>query len=172
MNKSFKGEYISFLVRLAKRLAPAILLLIFALFKIYYGRLFSEDLANYRTHFLILLIICFLIGIYYHTDKIRTVVNEIKFSDNKIHIIGQDFTSKYEDSLEINKTMLEIQEEELGKNKTRFCLEIYSDDKYYYLNKFNDWQYSTLAEIVDEFKLKTGKTVTGMEFYSQLKNSK
>jgi hypothetical protein len=172
MNKSFKGEYISFIVRLAKRLTPVILLLLFALFKIYYGRSFSGDLAIYRTHFLILIIICFLIGIYYHTDKIRTVVNELRFSENNIQIIGQDFTSRYEDSLDINKTMLGIQEEELGKNKTRFCLEIYSDDKYYYLNKFNDWKYSTLAEIIDEYKLKTGKSVTGMEFYSQLKDNK
>lgn len=172
MNKSFKGEYISFLVRLAKRLTPVVLLLLFALFKIYYGKAFSGDLAHYRIHFLILLAVCFLIGIYYHTDKIRTVVNEVRFSDNNIQIIGQDFTSKYEDRLDINKTMLEIQEEVLGKNKTRFCLEIYSDDKYYYLNKFNDWQYSTIAEIVDEYKLKTGKTVMGMEFYSKLKDSK
>ncbi len=172
MNKSFKGEYISFIVRLAKRLAPVILLLLFALFKIYYGRSFSGNLANYRNHFLILLIICFLIGIYYHTDKIRTVVNELRFSENNIHIIGQDFTSKYEDRLDINQTMLEIQEEELGKNKIRYCLEIYSDNKYYYLNKFDDWQYATLAEIIDEYKLKTGKTIAGMEFYSQLKNKK
>lgn len=169
MNKSFKGKYIPFLVRLAKRLAPVILLVIFALFKIYYGRSLSGNLANYRTHFLIFLIICFLIGIYYHTDKIRTIVNEIKFSGDKLQIIGQDFNSKYEDNLDINNVMLEIQQEELRKNKTRYCLEIYSDDKYYYLNKFNDWQYSTLAEIVDEYKMKTGKTVTGMEFYSQLK---
>ena len=169
MNKSFKGKYIPFLVRLAKRLAPVILLVIFALFKIYYGRSFSGNLANYRTHFLIFLIICFLIGIYYHTDKIRTIVNEIRFSGDNLQIIGQDFNSKYEDNLDINDIMLEIQEEELRKNKTRYCLEIYSDDKYYYLNKFNDWQYSTLAEIVDEYKIKTGKTVTGMEFYSRLK---
>ena len=172
MNKSFKGEYIPFLRRLLKRVAPVILILIFALFKIYYGRSFSGDLANYKTHFLIFLIFCFLIGIYYHTDKIRTVVNEIIFSENKIKIVGQDFTSKYEDSLDLNKTILEIQKEELGKNKTRYCLEIYSEDKYYYLNKFNDWHYSTLAEIVDEFKMKTGKTVSGMEFYSQLKDNR
>jgi TM2 domain-containing membrane protein YozV len=168
MNKSFKGEYISFLVRLAKRLAPVILLLIFALFKIYYGHSFAGNLANYRTHFLIFLILCFLIGIYYHTDKIRTVVNEIRFSDNKLQIIGRDFNSKFEDNLDINKVMIEIQEEALGKNKTRFCLEIYLDDKYYYLNKFNDWQYKTLAEIIDEYKLKTGKIASGMEFYSKL----
>jgi hypothetical protein len=168
MSKSFKGKYIPFLERLAKRLAPVILLLLFVLFKIYYGRSFSGNLAHYRIYFLIFVIICLLIGIYYHTDKIRTVVNEIRFSDNKLHIIGQDFNSKYEDNLDINKVIIEIQEEELGKNKSRFCLEIYSDDKYYYLNKFNDWQYATLAEIVDEYKLITGQTVSGMEFYPQL----
>ena len=168
MNKSFKGEYISFALRLAKRMVPVILILIFALFKIYYGRAFSEDLASYRTYFLIFMIICFLIGIYFHTDKIRTVVNEIKISDNHLIVIGQDFNSKFEDKLNIEKVMIEIQEEELGKNKTRYCLEIYSEDKYYYLNKFNDWKYSTLAEIVDEYKLKTGKVISGMDLYSNL----
>jgi TM2 domain-containing membrane protein YozV len=172
MNKTFKGEYVSFIVRLAKRLAPVILLLLFALHKIYYGRSFSGALENYRTHFLIVLMICFLYGIYYHTDNIRTVVNELRFSENYIQIIGQDFTSKYEDKLDITTTMLEILEEELGKNKIRYCLEIYSDDKYYYLNKFNDWPYSTLAEIIDHYTLQTGKSVAGMEFYPQLKNSK
>lgn len=169
MNKSFKGEYIPFITRLVKRLAPGILIVILALFKLYYGRS-SENLANYRPYFLIFLVICFLIGIYWHTDKIRTVVNEIKFSDDNLHIIGQDFNSKFEDKLNINTVMIEIQEEELGKNKSRYCLEIYSDDKYYYLNKFNDWQYSTLAKIVDEFKLKTGNSVSNMNLYSQLKD--
>lgn len=172
MTKSFKGEYIPFSVRLAKRLAPVILLLLFVLFKVYYGQTFSGHLAHYRTYFLIFLAVCFLIGIYFHTNKIRTVVNEIRFTDSNIHIIGQDFTSKYEDSLDITKTMLEIQEEQLSKNKTRYCLEIYCDNKYYYLNKFNDWQYSTLAEVIDEYKLITGKSVAGMMLYSQLKESK
>lgn len=149
-----------------------VFLLLFVLFKIYYGPTFSGHLAQYRTYMLLFLAVCFLIGIYYHTDKIRTVVNEIRFSDHSIHIIGQDFTSRYEDSLDITKTILEIQEEELGRNKTRYCLEIYADEKYYYLNKFNDWEYATLAEIVDEYISKTGKSVAGMGLYSQLKSSK
>jgi len=167
MNKSFKGEYISFYTRLLKRLTPVLFLILFALFKLYFGRS-AERLADYRIYFLVFLVVCVIIGIYYHVDKIRTVVNEIKISDDKLQIIGQDFNSKYEDTLDINTTMLEIQEEELGKNKTRYCLEIYSEDKYYYLNKFNDWNYKTLAEIVDEYKLRTGKNVSGMEFYSRL----
>ncbi len=102
MNKSFKGEYIPFVKRLAKRLTPAILIVIIAVFKLYYGRS-SENLASYRTYFLIFLVICFLIGIYWHTDKIRTVVNEIKFSDNNLCIIGRDFNSKFEDKLNVIK---------------------------------------------------------------------
>ena len=171
MNKSFKGEYISFLTRLIKRLVPVILIVILALFKLYYKRS-SENLASYRIYFLIFLVICFLIGIYFHTDKIRTVVNEIKFFDDNLHVIGQDFSKKFIDKLDIKKVMIEIQEEELSKNKSRYCLEIYSEDKYYYLNKFNDWQYSTLVEIVDEYKLKTGKSVGNMDLYLQLKDNK
>ncbi len=68
--------------------------------------------------------------------------------------------------------MLEIQLEELGKNKTRLCLEIFSDEKYYYLNKFNDWKHETLIEIVDEFNLKTNNSATGMDLYSQLRDGK
>ena len=168
MNKSFKGEYIPFYIRLVKKLAPVILLMIFAFLKISYSQTFS----GIRTYFYVFGIICFIIGIYYHTDKIRTIINEIRFSDNKLQIIGQDFNSRYEDNLDLNKTMLEIQLEDFGKNKTRFCLEIYCDDKYYYLNKFNDWKYNTLVEIVDEYKLKTGNSVSGMDLYSQLSNSK
>lgn len=33
-----------------------------------------------------------------------------------------------------------MQEEALGRNKTRYCLEIYFDEKHYYLTKFNGWQ--------------------------------
>lgn len=172
MNKIFKGEYIPFYIRLFKRLLPVISLLIFAFFKIYYGRTFSGSLANYRIHFSILVIICFLYGIYYHTNRIRTVVNEICFSNDRLQIIGHDFNSKLEDSLDLNKLIIEIQEEELGKDKIRYCLEIYFDDKYYYLNKFNDWKYSTLAEIVDEFKSRTGKTVAGSQYYSELVKDK
>ncbi len=170
MNKSFKGKYIPFLERLAKKLAPIFLVFLICLLKIFYGRAFSGSLSNYRIHFVIVLCIASLVGIYYTANKVRTVVNEIILSENSIRIIGQDFTSKYEDSLDINKVILEIQEEELGKNKTRFCLEIYADDKYYYLNKFNDWQYETLVAIVDEYQSQTGKMVMGMEFYELLKN--
>ena len=168
MNKSFKGEYIPFYIRLVKRLAPIILLFLIGYIKITYSQAFS----GIRNYFYIFMIICFIIGIYYHTDKIRTIVNEVRFDENKLQIIGQDFNSKYEDNLDLSKTMIEIQLEELGKNKSRYCLEIYCDDKYYYLNKFNDWKYNTLAAIVDEFKLKTGKSVTGMDLYSKLSNSK
>jgi hypothetical protein len=44
------------------------------------------------------------------------------------------------------------------------------DDKYYYLNKFNDWNYETLPEIADTFKEITGKTVSGYQNYSELRN--
>ncbi len=172
MNQTFKGEYIPFYIRLIKRLAPVILVLVLAFFKIYYGRTFTGSLANYRIHFSILVIICFLYGIYFHTNRIRTVVNEIVFSNDTLQIIGHDFNSKLEDSLDLNKLIIEIQEEELGKNKVRYCLEIYFDDKYYYLNKFNDWKYTTLADIVDEYKTRTGKTVAGSQFYPELVKNK
>ena len=168
MNKSFKGEYIPFYIRLLKRLAPVILLLLFTFMKISRNQAFAEI----QIYFYVAGVICFIIGIFYHTDKIRTIVNEIQITDNKLQIIGQDFNSRYEDTLDLNKTRLEIQLEELGKNKTRYCLEIYCDDKYYYLNKFNDWKYNTLGEIVDEYKLKTGNSVSGMDLYPQLSNSK
>lgn len=172
MNKTFKGEYIPFYIRLFKRLTPLILLMFFAYFKIYYGRTFAGSLADYKIHFSILLIICFLYGIYFHTNRIRTVVNVISFSNDTLQIIGHDFNSKLEDSLNLNRLIIEIQEEELGKNKVRYCLEIYFDDKYYYLNKFDDWKYSTLAEIVDEYKSRTGKSVAGDQYYSKLVKNK
>lgn len=172
MNKSFTGENVSFFLRLSKKLVPLILILIFGFFRINFGRAFSGDFENYKIHFSILLIICFVIGVYYNVDKTRTVVNKIIFSENDIQIIGQDFTTKYNDILNINKTKIEIQEEQLGKNKTRLCLEIYSEDKYYYLNKINNWQYSTLAQIVDEYNLKTGKEVKQIELYQQLKETR
>ncbi|WP_298120452.1 hypothetical protein [Flavobacterium sp.] len=170
MNKSFKGEYVPFISRLTKRLVPLILIVILALFKLYFGRS-SETLGSYRAYFFIFIVICFIIGIYFQTNKIRTIVNEIKFTDDSLHIIGQDFNSKFEDKLNINKVIIEIQEEELSRNKSRYCLEIYSDDKYYYLNKFNDWKYSTLAEVVDEFKLKTEKLVSNSDLYPLLKDN-
>ena len=168
MGKSFKGEYIPFYTRLVKRLVPHFLLMLYVILKITYTKSFSDI----RIPFYIVIGLCFIYGIYYHTDKIRTIVNEIKITDTTLHIIGQDFNAKYEDSLVLNKTMLEIQLEELGKNKTRLCLEIFSDEKYYYLNKFNDWKYETLIEIVDEFNLKTNNSATGMDLYSQLRDGK
>ncbi len=168
MNKSFKGEYISFFMRLIKRLFPLILTVVFVFIKIYYGRLFSGNLAEYRIHASIILVIGFIYGVYYQMNRLRTVINEIIFSENNFQVIGEDFSSRFEDNLDLNKLIIEIQEEELGKNKVRYCLEIYYDDKYYYLNKFNDWKYSTLAEIVDEYQLRTGKTVHGNLYYSEL----
>ena len=168
MNKTFKGKYIPFYTRLVKRLVPHFLLMLYAILKIARNKSFSDI----RIYFYIVIGLAFIYGIYYQTDKIRTIVNEIKITDTTLHIIGQDFNAKYEDHLDITKTMLEIQLEELGKNKTRLCLEIFSDEKYYYLNKFNDWKYETLIEIVDEFNLKTNNSATGMDLYSQLRDGK
>ena len=168
MDKSFKGNYIPFYTRLVKRLVPHFLLMLYVILKITYNKSFSDI----RIYFYIVIGLAFIYGIYYQTDKIRTIVNEIQITDTTLHIIGQDFNAKYEDHLEITKTMLEIQLEELGKNKTRFCLEIFCDEKYYYLNKFNDWKYETLVEIVEEFNLKTNNSATGMDLYSQLRDGK
>ena len=167
MNKTFKGEFVPFYLRLFKRLAPVFLVFFFLGFKVTYSHTFD----GFRNYFYVFMLVCLLIGIYFHTDKIRTIVNEVTFVDNKLEIVGQDFNSRYCDSLELSKTLLEIQLEELGKNKTRICLELYSDDKYYYLNKFNDWDYTTLATVVDEFKLRTDNFVPGIELYSQLRNN-
>ncbi|MGC4039774.1 MAG: hypothetical protein QM710_02990 [Flavobacterium sp.] len=167
MSTSFKGEYVPFYIRLLKRLAPLFLIIFICLFRLHYGRS-AEKIIWFRPYFYGFIAICIPIGIYYHTNKIRTIVNEVRLSGMHFHIIGQDFYSRYEDTLDISKTILEIQQEEIGKNKTRYCIEIFSDGKYYYLNKFNDWEYKTLAAIVDEFQSKTGKIVNGMEFYDQL----
>lgn len=168
MNKTFIGKYIPFYKRLIKRLVPHFLLMLYAILKITNNKSFSDI----RIYFYIVIGLAFIYGIYYQTDKIRTIVNEIQISDTTLYIIGQDFNSKYEDHLDLTKTMLEIQLEELGKNKTRICLEIFSDEKYYYLNKFNDWKYETLIEIIDEFNLKTNNSATGMDLYSQLRDGK
>ncbi len=168
MNKTFKGKYIPFYTRLVKRLVPHFLLMLYVILKITYNKSFSDI----RIYFYIVIGLAFIYGIYYQTDKIRTIVNEIQISDTTLHIIGQDFNAKYEDHLDLTKTMLEIQLEELGKNKTRLCLEIFCDEKYYYLNKFNDWKYETLVEIIDEFNLNTNNSATGMDLYSQLRDGK
>jgi hypothetical protein len=167
MNKTFKGDFVPFYLRLFKRLAPVILVFFFLGFKVTYSHTFD----GFRNYFYVFMLVCLLIGIYFHTDKIRTIVNEVTFVDRKLEIVGQDFNSRYFDSLDLSKILLEIQLEELGKNKTRICLELYSADKYYYLNKFNDWDYATLAGVVDEFKLRTDKFVPGIELYSQLNNN-
>ena len=118
------------------------------------------------------MIIAFFIGVYFHIDKIRTIVKEVRFIDDKFLIIGHDFNRHFEVNYDLNKMVIEIQSEELGKNKIQYCLELYYDDKFYYLNKFNDWKYSILIEIIDEYQSRTGKTVNGMEYYSELKASK
>ena len=101
-------------------------------------------------------------------NRLRTIVNEIRFTENNLQILGHDFSKKFEDKLLLDKVMIEIQEEEQGKKNVRYCLEIYAEDKYYYLNKFNDWNYQTLAQIVDEFKIRTGKNVSGNKLYQEL----
>ena len=172
MTKSFKGNYVPFYQRLLKRLAPFILLFILLYFQVTFGRLSKGEMANYRIYWLIFFAVCFAIGLFTQITRLRTIVNEIQFSENSLQIIGQDFNSRYEDKLVLEKVMIEIQEEELGKNKVRYCLEIYSDDKYYYLNKFNDWNYQTLAQIVDEYKSRTGKNISGNDYYKELVKSK
>lgn len=172
MTKSFSGKYTPFYLRLFKRLAPFFLFFILAYVQVTYGSLSKGGMADFRKYWLIFCAICFVIGLYHNINRLRTVINEIRFSENSLQLIGQDFNSKFEDRLVLAKVSIEIQQEESGKDKGRYCLEIYSEDKCYYLNKFNDWNYQTLAQIVDEFKARTGKNITGSEYYIELTKDK
>jgi hypothetical protein len=156
MTISFKGEQVSFWIRLIKKLGSIVLILAFLFFKVKYGKTFSED---YKTYFYIFGIVCFIIGLYYHIRDIRTVVTEVRFFDEKLQVIGLDFNSKFNDTLNINETSLEIKQKEKSE---KLYIEIFSNDKYYYINSYSDWNTETLKNIIREYRKRTQRTVYGI----------
>lgn len=165
MTISFKGQQVSFWIRLIKKLGPILLVLIFLFFRVKYGKAFSGDLAVFKTYFYFFGIICFLIGLYYHIRDIRTVVTEIRFFDDKFQVLGLDFNSKFEDTLEIDQTALEIKEKVKSK---KLYIEVFSNDKYYYINSYSDWEKDTLIELINEYRRRSERTIYGIEFFPEL----
>jgi hypothetical protein len=165
MTISFKGQQVSFWIRLIKKLGPIVLVLGFLFFKVKYGKTFSGDLGEYKIYFYIFGIICFLIGIYYHIRDIRTVVTEVRFIDDKFQVLGLDFNSKFEDTLKIDQTSLEIKEKEKSK---QLYIEIFSNDKYYYINNYSDWKKVTLVELINEYRNRSERTIYGIELFPEL----
>ena len=167
MTTTFKGEYVSFWIRLAKKYIPLILLMVFISFKIEYGK---PMFTNYKIYWYSFIAICFIIGIYYNIRDIRTVVTEVTFVDDRILISGNDFNKKFKDNLKVDETLIEIKQKE--NNKFKIYLEIYSNDKYYYINSYSNWSNQTLVNLINEYKSKTAAKITGMEFFSRLIESK
>jgi hypothetical protein len=165
MTISFKGEQVSFWIRLIKKLGPIVLVLGILFFRVKYGKTFSEDSKIY---FYIFGVICFFIGLYYHIRDIRTVVTEVKFIDDKFQVLGLDFNSKFNDSLKINDTTLEIKQKEKSE---KLYIEIYSNDKYYYINSYSDWNKETLIDIIKEYRKRTDRTVYGIDLIPEIINT-
>lgn len=165
MTKSFKGEQVSFWTRLVKKMGPIILVLVVLFFKVKYGKTFAEDSKIY---FYIFGIVCFAVGIYYHVRDIRTVVTEVRFMDKKFQVLGLDFNSKFDDTLNIDDTILEIKQKEKSE---KLYIEIFSNDKYYYINNYSDWKKETLIDIIREYKERTGKTVYGIDLLPEINST-
>ena len=163
MKTTFKGEYVSFWIRLIKKLAPIVLLLLLVFLKVEYGKRLS-NISEYRMHIYIFMIVCFVFGLFYHIRDIRTVVTEVSFLNEKLQIRGYDFNSTFEDTLDIDKVFLDVKE----KNKSHLYIEIFSGDKYYYLNNYSDWQRQTLIAFLNEYKLKSKKIITGLDSFPEI----
>ncbi len=104
MNKTFKGKYIPFYTRLVKRLVPHFLLMLYAILKIARNKSFSDI----RIYFYIVIGLAFIYGVYYQTNKIRTIVNEIQITDTTLHIIGKILMQNTKTSLTLLKQCLKF----------------------------------------------------------------
>ena len=162
MTLSFTGAPISFWERLIKKLGPIVLILAALFIKVKFGKTFSED---HKIYFYAFGIVCFFIGLFYHIRDIRTVVTEVKFFDDKLQVRGLDFNSKFDDTLNINDTTLEIKQKEKSE---KIYLEVYSNDKYYYINSYSDWDKTTLVEILNEYRKRTNRTIYGIELLPEV----
>ncbi len=170
MNTSYKGNITTFGFRFYR----SILLLPLSFAAIYYFlnyRFANYDIPeNYKIMLYILVLGLACYGIYYKSQRTRTVINELVFTENMLLLKGFDYNKKFEDKFSLDQILIELQQENLGKEKYRYCLELYSNDKYYYINKFNDWNYNTLKSVIDQYHLQTGRQISGMQFYTDLTN--
>lgn len=92
-------------------------------------------------------------------------MTKVTFFDDKIEISGLDFNSSFRDILSIDETLLEIKQKE---NNERLYIEIYSNDKYYYINSYSDWNKQTMVRLIDEYKSRTDKMVFGGDYLLKL----
>jgi len=167
MEKAFKGTYRPFYSRLFKKMSPAVILVLAAAINVLYGS--SDTFKPYKFHILVLLAVCFVIGVFYQASRIRIVVSPVRLSDAYFRISGFDYNTKFNEDLDLDKTFLEVIEEKIGTNDSICCLEIRCGEQFYYLNKASDWSYGTLREIMAEYEQKTGRLVQTASYWKTVK---
>ncbi|NMH26482.1 hypothetical protein [Flavobacterium silvaticum] len=170
MEISFKGRPSSYNFRFLRSLLIIPLGFAISYLYLFQGKFADQLSFNLKIIILVIFLITACYGIYYQSQITRTVINEVKFTNDTIELIGLDYNKFFKDIFPISDVVLEIQKEDLGKNHHRYCIEFYYDNKYYYINKFNDWSYKNLKAIVDQYKKETQKEVMGMRFYTNLTN--
>lgn len=157
MNISFQGKYVPFTARFLKGIIPTTLMSACGFITIYYSS--YRTIHNQRTFFLIFMLICYFIGIVYVFFKTRKIITQLKFVDDKLHVCVRSIHSEFEDVFNFRNVLLKIHERKISKGKVIYELEISSNQKQYYLNENNGWSYTTLSELINEYKSRAGKTV-------------
>ncbi|AWA30367.1 hypothetical protein HYN48_09850 [Flavobacterium magnum] len=155
----FKGEYVSFQIRLIKKVASILPILIIVFLKINYDDS-NMIFAGYQNYLNLFLVACFFFGMYYHVRDIRTVVTEVTFSEDKLQVSGYDLNRKFEDTLAVNHTFIEIK----SRSKSHLYIEIFADGKYFYINNYSRWENTVMSELLQEYRRRCDNKITGHSF--------
>jgi hypothetical protein len=147
-----------------RRLIPMCLIVVVVYLRITYGRAFWHE-NNFRMYFLIFMGVCFIVGVVFNINQVRTWVNEVQFADDKVIIVAYDFNTRLEEKFDVSKTAMELK---LDPTKKRYYLEISSNERYYYINKSFNWKNSTLIDIIDDYRSRSNRTIFGIEMYPEL----
>jgi hypothetical protein len=105
--------------------------------------------------------------------KARTLVNEVRITEDKIIVTGHNFNARWDREIDIKASDIKIKSQGRGRGNVEYYLRIVSPDKIVDINKSFNWDYSSLLTIFHEFKrIKEEKIIFDEKYFLDIMEKK
>jgi hypothetical protein len=156
----FTTKYLSYGKRFRKEFVRIFLIVTAIILFVYF--------QQWQKEFVTILLIVLGFGLTYGIISIylaKTFINEVRFLENKLIVVGHDFDSRWEREFDITDSTIQIKSKGRGRGKVDYFLRIISNNKVADINRSFNWDYPTLLLLFHEFKKIKGEKIIFDEKY-------
>ncbi len=155
---TFEGEYKNLKSRIFSE-KPFASLFVFVIYSFVISRFFEDKNLKYYAYFIefTLLILCIILAV----NSFKSIINLVTIDENKIILEGEDFNTKWEKSIPIKGTKIEVKCKSTrgGLCSTTFYIKLKNGKNSYIINSFQTFSDEQILKIFNEFKTYKGEKI-------------